>query len=108
MTIPDNCSAAVLAEVGTYVKPRFSDAVDAGHSRAVIDLRALKGLHMGIIKLLVQTMQICRDLGISYALLGNSNVANDCKGFEDTRNWQFLETMEEARVTLGAGERSSG
>lgn len=108
MTIPDNCSAAVLTEVGTYVKPRFSEAVDSGHSRAVIDLRALKGLHMGIIKLLVQTMQICRDLGISYALLGNAQVANDCKGFEDTRTWQFMETMEEARISLGAGERRGG
>ena len=108
MTIPDNCSAAVLVEVGAYVKPRFSEAVDSGFSRAIIDLRALKGLHMGIIKLLVQTMQICRDLGITYALLGNSHVANDCKGFEDTRSWQFLESLEEARANLGLGERGGG
>ena len=106
MTIPDNCSQAVLTEVSVYLKPRFSEAVDAGIGRAIIDLRALKGLHMGIIKLLVQTMQTCRELGMSYALLGNVQLSNDCRGFEDTRNWRFLENMEEARSSLSAGGRA--
>jgi two-component system cell cycle response regulator len=106
MTIPDNSSQAVLTEVSVYLKPRFSEAVDAGIGRAIIDLRALKGLHMGIIKLLVQTMQTCRELGMSYALLGNVQLANDCRGFEDTKNWRFLESMEEARNSLSAGGRA--
>jgi two-component system cell cycle response regulator len=105
MKLPDNCTNIVLAEVTNYVKPRFSEAVDAGINKAVIDLRALKGLHIGIIKLLVHTMLVCRDLGINYALLGNVQLANDCRGFEDTKNWQFLDSLEKARINLGLGQK---
>jgi two-component system cell cycle response regulator len=33
MRLPENCSPAVLAEVGNYLKPKFSEAVDAGITR---------------------------------------------------------------------------
>lgn len=101
MAIPDNSSAIVLAEVAGYVKPKFAEAVDAGLSRAVIDLRPLKGLHMGIIKVVVQAIQACRDLGLNFALVGSSAVVNECKGFEDTRGWQFFESLDEAKASLG-------
>lgn len=101
MAIPDNSSAIVLAEVAGYVKPKFAEAVDAGLSRAVIDLRPLKGLHMGIIKVVVQAIQACRDLGLNFALVGSPAVVNECKGFEDTRGWQFFESLDEAKASLG-------
>lgn len=103
MNIPDNCSPATLAEITGYLKAKFAEAVDAGHSRAVIDAHALRTLHMGIIKLMVQTMQNCRELGLSYALVGNSQIVAECKGFEDTRGWQFFESVQEARASLHRG-----
>ena len=101
MRLPENCTPAVLAEVANYLKPKFSEAVDAGHTRMVIDVHQLKTLHMGIIKLLVQTMQTCRELTLQFALVGNHQIVTECKGFEDTRNWQFYESIEEAKTNLG-------
>lgn len=100
MRLPENSSPAVLAEVTTYLKPKLAEAVDAGLNKAVIDVHALKSLHMGVIKLLVQTMQTCRDLGTQFALVGNPHIIAECKGFEDTRNWNFLDTLEEAKASL--------
>ncbi|MCM2273313.1 MAG: response regulator [Candidatus Didemnitutus sp.] len=100
MRLPENCSPSVIAEVTAYVKPKFAEAVDAGHNRAVIDVHHLKSLHMGIIKLMVHTMQTCRELGLQFALVGNPQIAAECKGFEDTRAWHFHDKIEDARASL--------
>jgi two-component system cell cycle response regulator len=55
---------------------------------------------MTIIKLLFQTMQLCRELAMQFALVGNAHIIAECKGFEDTRNWSFFEAMLEARQFL--------
>lgn len=100
MRLPENCSPSVLAEVTAYVKPKFAEAVDAGHNRAIIDVAALKTLHMGVIKLMVHTMQTCRELGVHFALVGNPQIAAECKGFEDTRAWHFHDKLDDARAGL--------
>ena len=101
MRLPENCSPAVLAEVATYLKPKFSDAVDAGHNKVVIDIHQVKSLHMGIIKLLFSAMQTCRELGMQFALVANGQIIAECKGFEDTRGWTFYDSLDEAKANLG-------
>ena len=102
MRLPEHCSPAVIAEVTTYLKPKFAEAVDAGYNKIVIDIHHIKALHMGIIKLLFQAMQTCRDLALQFALVGNPQIISECKGFEDTRNWTFFESLEEAKSKVGA------
>ncbi|HYD83514.1 MAG TPA: response regulator, partial [Opitutus sp.] len=101
MRLPENCSPAVIAEVSTYLKPKFAEAVDAGHNKVVIDIHQIRSLHMGIIKLLFQAMQTCRELGMQFALVANPQIVTECKGFEDTRNWTFYDSLEDAKANLG-------
>jgi two-component system cell cycle response regulator len=101
MRLPENCSPAVLAEAAHYLKPKFTEAVDAGHNKVVIDIHQLKSLHMGVIKLLFQAMQTCRELAMQFALVGNAHIISECKGFEDTRGWTFYDSLEEAKANLG-------
>jgi two-component system cell cycle response regulator len=101
MRLPENCTPAVLAEAGLYLKPKFAEAVDAGHNKVVIDVHHIKSLHMGIIKLLFQAMQTCRELAMQFALVGNSHIISECKGFEDTRGWSFHDSIEDAKASLG-------
>ncbi len=100
MMIPENYSPSVLAEAANYLKPKFSEAVDSGINKAVVDLHSVKSLQMGLIKLLMQTMQTCRDLAVQFSLVGNPSVTMECKGFEDTRNWSFFDTIDEAKASL--------
>jgi two-component system cell cycle response regulator len=100
MKVPDNCAQSTIAEITTYMKPKMAEAVDAGHNKAIIDVHQLKTLHMGVIKLLVQAMQTCRELGMQFAIVGNSVIATECKGFEDTRSWTFFENVDEAKASL--------
>jgi two-component system cell cycle response regulator len=100
MRLPEVCSPAVIAEAGAYLKPKFAEAVDAGFNKVVIDIHQIKSLHMGIIKLLFQAMQTCRDLAMQFVLVGNAQIISECKGFEDTRGWTFYDSMEEAKANL--------
>lgn len=100
MRLPENCSPSVVAEVTNYVKPKMAAAVDAGHSKVIIDVHRLKTLHMGIIKLLFHAMQASRDLGLQFVLFGNSQIVTECKGFEDTRGWTICDTLEEAKASF--------
>jgi two-component system cell cycle response regulator len=101
MRLPENCSPAVIAEAATYLKPKFAEAVDAGHNKVVIDIHQIRSLHMGIIKLLFQAMQTCRELAMQFALVANPQIVSECKGFEDTRNWTFYDSLEDAKANLG-------
>jgi len=100
LKMPENCTPAVLAEIATYLKPKLTEAVDAGQNKAVINVQALKSLHMGVIKQLVQAMQMCKDTGVNFVLVGNNQLMTECKGFEETRNWNFHETVEEAKASF--------
>ncbi len=100
MQLPENCPPAVLAEVAAYLKPKFAEAVDAGFTKVVLDLHQIKALHMGIIKLLFQAMQTCRELAIQHALVGHAQLVSECKGFEDTRGWAFHDSVEDAKASL--------
>jgi two-component system cell cycle response regulator len=101
MRLPENCSPAVLAEAGQYLQTKLADAVDSGYNKAVIDIHPVKSLHMGVIKLLMHSMQACRELALQFALVANARIVAECKGFEDTRSWTFYETLEEAKANLG-------
>lgn len=101
MRLPENCSPAVIAEAAAYLKPKFAEAVDAGHNKVVIDIHQIRSLHMGVIKLLFQAMQTCRDLAMHFALVANPQIIAECKGFEDTRGWTFYDSLDEAKANLG-------
>jgi two-component system cell cycle response regulator len=61
----------------------------------------MTSLHMGAIKQIVQVMQLCHDTGLNYALIGNLHLQDECKGFEDTRSWQFFQSVEDAKTNFG-------
>lgn len=101
MHLPEHCTTGILTEAAHYLKPKFAEAVDAGHNKAVIDIHLVRSLHMGVIKLLMQAMQTCRELAMHYTLVGNPQIITECKGFEDTRAWAFHLSVEEAKAALG-------
>jgi two-component system, cell cycle response regulator len=103
MRLPENTTPAALVEVANYLKPKTAEAVDSGIYRAVIDLHELKRFDMTIIKLLFNTMQVFRELALQYVLVGNAQIVTECKGFEDTKGWQFFDSLDEAKTHLAKG-----
>ena len=108
MHLPENCTAIVVNEVSNYLKPKVAEAVDSGISKTIIDLKEVKSLNMNVIKLLLSTMQTCRELALQFVLVGNDAVAAECKSFEDTRNWVFCASVDEAKAQLAKTSGTSG
>jgi len=111
MRLPEACLPAVLTDVGHYMKAKLPEAVDGGINQAIIDVHLLTGVDMGIIRLLMQTTQTCRELGMNYAMVGNPRLTEACREFEDTKEWTFCETTDAARehlarVAAAAGSRA--
>jgi len=101
LTLPENCSAGVLAEAAQYLQPKLTEAVDAGRNKVIVDLGLLRTLHMGVIRLLVQAVQTCRDLAVNHSLVGTAQIIAECKGFEETRSWHFYLSIADAKAALG-------
>ncbi len=97
MNLPEVCTPTVINEVNAYLKGRVADAVDSGINKAVFDLHEIKRLDMNIIKMLLTAMQTCREVALQYTLVGSASLVADCKGYEDTRNWQFYDSIADAR-----------
>lgn len=100
VTTPHALNGYVLDELGAYLKPKITEAVDAGINNIVFDVRNLQELNMGIIKLLFTGMQICQQLTLQYAMAGNNLVARECKSFEESKDWIFHDTPEAAKEAL--------
>jgi len=98
--LPKSCNASVVNEVSTYLKSKTSEAVDAGISRIIFDAQEVATLNMDVIKLLLQSMKTCRDLSLSYALTGNQIVRDESKKFEESKDWQFCDTMDAAKASF--------
>jgi len=95
--LPEEPSTTTLNEVGGYLKSKISDAVNGGRSKVIVDVHRLSNVNMNIIKLMVDAMQICRSLTLGFSLVGNEKIAEECKGFEESKNWVFHNTVEEAQ-----------
>lgn len=95
--MPESTSSSAMNEISTYLKPKISEAVDNGYSKLIFDVHTVKNVNMPFIKLLVEAMGICRELTLSYSLVGNPTVAGECKGFEESKDWVFHSSIEEAK-----------
>jgi len=100
MNLPEVCTPTVINEVTAYLKGKVAEAVDSGINKAVFDLHEVKRLDMNIIKMLLAAMQTCREVALQYSMVGSSSLVADCKGYEDTRNWQFHDSIADARQSL--------
>jgi two-component system cell cycle response regulator len=96
LTLPANLSSVVANDIALYLRPKVCEAVDAGLKRLVIDMSQIKAADVTLIKLGLQVIQLCAKLEIRYGLIGSATVCRECKNYEETKNWQFAGSFEEA------------
>lgn len=96
--IPGNYNEYMLNEVSAYLAGSLSKAVDSGFYKVLVDVSEITSLNMNLIKILMNIMKSCQELTVNYALIGNDDLMQDCKGFEESRGWQFFKTFDEAKA----------
>jgi two-component system cell cycle response regulator len=98
--LPKKCHSSAISELGVYFKSKTSEAVDFGISNVIFDTQQLQGLDLEVVKLLLQSMRICQELSLKYAIAGNSKVIEESKKYEESKDWTFCETIESARESF--------
>jgi two-component system, cell cycle response regulator len=100
LLLPANFSQAVANDISAHLRHKACEAVDAGVSRLVIDMGQLKAADVTLIKLGISVIQLCVELEIRYSLIGSEAVRSECKNYEETKDWQFTGSFEDAVAVL--------
>jgi len=95
--LPPNPSPFMLTEVQGYMKEKVAEAVDKGFYKVIFDVSAISKIDMELIKLMVFTKETCQELTLGLSHVGNDEVIYECKSFEETKNWVFHKSIEEAK-----------
>ena len=98
--VPDTSSTTVINEITAYLKPKISEAVDQGFTKVIFDVHVVHNVNMALIKLLVDSMQICQELTLTYGLVGNAQIIQECRSFEESKDWKFHDSIDAAKAAL--------
>lgn len=101
MSLPADFSQSVANEVGVHLRNKVTAAVDAGLDKMVIDLSQLKKADITLIKLGLSAIQLCHELSLKYSMIGSEAVCQECKNYEETKDWRLFTSYNEAMAQLG-------
>lgn len=101
MSLPADFSQSVANEVGVHLRNKVTAAVDAGLDKMVIDLSQLKKADITLIKLGLSAIQLCHELSLKYSMIGSEAVCQECKNYEETKDWRLFTSYAEAMAQLG-------
>jgi two-component system cell cycle response regulator len=96
LTVPSSFGLQVSNEVASQLRTKVAEGVDAGLGNVVFDLSAVHSADINLIRLGLQVVQICQELSLRLRMIGSPSVALECKKYEETKDWAFANSFEEA------------
>ncbi len=77
-------------EIGHYLTPKIKEMVDSGLSKMVLDASDVTKIDMMVIKLILNVIQACGELGIKFRFVGSPAIGQQAKAFEETKDLQIF------------------
>lgn len=100
LKLPAQFNPNVANEVSVHLRNKVSEAVDSGLGKMVVDLSQLKSADVNLVKLGLSAIQLCQELSLKQRLIGSEAVCAECKNYEETKDWRFVSSFEEALAAL--------
>jgi len=100
LTLPAAFNQAVASDVNGHLRSKVCEAVDSGVKRLVIDMSQIKTADVNLIRLGIDVIQLCAELDVNHTLAGSEAVCRECKNYEETKDWQFSASIDEALAVL--------
>lgn len=100
LKFPGQFTPNAANEISLHLRTKVSEAVDAGIDKLVIDMSQLKSADVNLIRLGLNAMQLCHELSLKQRIVGSEAVCVECKNYEETKDWAFVGTFEEALTAL--------
>lgn len=93
----------VATEIGNQLRTQLSDAVDSGIGKLIVDMSQIKECDVTLIKFVLSIIALALELSLKHCLIGSKAIKEACASYEETKDWDLLESEEEGRKVL-AGE----
>jgi two-component system, cell cycle response regulator len=100
LLLPANFNQLAADDISARLRQKVREAVNAGLDGLVIDLSQLKAADMTLIKLGLKVTQLCVELQLPYALAGSGALCLECKNYQETKDWRFSSSFEQAAAAL--------
>jgi two-component system, cell cycle response regulator len=88
MTVPQ------LDILSAQIEEKTAAAVDAGVAQVVFDLTAVSTFSVDVLRFLIHATALCQKLGLRSVLLGSASLAAASRMFDESKDWQFHESLE--------------
>lgn len=100
VVLPQNLSANVATEIALQMRNKVSEAVDSGLGKMIIDMSQVRTPDINLVKLGITTIQLCNELSLQHRLVGSTIVQAECRNYEETKDWVFVASFEDAMREL--------
>lgn len=94
--LPTNLTSNVANEISIQMRGKVSEAVDSGLGKMIIDMSQVRTPDINLVKLGITTIQLCNELSLQQRLVGSSIVQAECRNYEETKDWVFVASYEDA------------
>ena len=94
--LPTNLTPNVANEISNQMRSKVSEAVDSGLGKMIIDMSQVRTPDINLVKLGITTIQLCNELSLQQRLVGSSIVQAECRNYEETKDWVFVASYEDA------------
>jgi two-component system cell cycle response regulator len=96
LRIPAQASAEIATEILDHLAPKLAAAAETGLDKVLLDLSQLNQPGPGLMTLVVNAIRACEDLTMDYRLVGSEAVTAECRKHEESKDWKFASSCEEA------------
>ena len=100
LKIPAALTAPVAVEMAAHLRAKILEAVDSGYDKVIVDMAQVRKADVSVIKLGLNVSQLCAELSLKQRIIGSEVVALECRNFQETKDWEFENTFEEALAAL--------
>lgn len=100
LILPQVLTPVIVNEINLHLRPKVADAVDSGLIKMVVDMSQTRVADVNLVRLGISAIQLCSELGLKHRLVGTVPVQEECSNYEETNEWQFVETFDEAVLAL--------
>jgi len=100
VALPQNLSANVANEIALQMRNKVAEAVDSGLGKMIIDMSQVRSPDINLVKLGITTIQLCNELSLQHRLVGSTIVQAECRNYEETKDWVFVASVEDAQSEL--------
>jgi len=100
LALPAAADANILAEISSQLKAQVWNAGTNGSKKLVFDLSRLPKINISVIKLIITATEKCTETRTHLRIVGDSKLADELKGFQETAGLTVYESMDAARASL--------